>query len=206
MPEFDGFHYLEARAELGAAPLLVLHGSGMSENDLLQLADAVAPDRPLLSIRGSIPWEDGYAFFRRNADRSLDELDLKRQTEAMCSFIAAALSSGLLKKPPILLGYSNGAIMVASILHRQPDLAKSAILLRPLSPAPAERFPDLAAKPVQILSAEHDPRRAPEDALLVTQQLSAAGARVEAHRLPIGHELHASETILIRDFLQAQSE
>lgn len=206
MPEFLGFHYVEARTGLEAVPVLALHGSGGSEDDLLPLAAAAAPDRPLVAVRGGVDWEGGYAFFRRHPDRTLDVDDLDRQTSALCRFIASALSSGLLSQPPVLLGYSNGAIMAASILRHAPQLAAACVLLRPLTPAPDATFPALRSKRILILSADGDSRRRPDDAMLMTQQLLASGASVEAHCRATGHGIHADEPGMIRDWLQASSE
>lgn len=204
MPEFYGFHSVASRNELDAVPLLLLHGSGRSETDLIALADGIASHRPYLALRGRVAWEEGFAFFRRNADRTLDYDDLAEQSRFLGRSIAAALQSGLLKQRPVLLGFSNGAIIASSVLFQQPDLVSGAVLIRPLSPAPDGRFPDLTACPILILAGENDPRRSPGDAVLITAQLRDAGAAVTAHILPAGHGLHQDEAQIIRAWLDAQ--
>lgn len=201
MPEWPEFYVITGRTEHFARPLLLLHGSGGDEASLVSLADAIAPQRPYMALRGAIEWEEGFAFFRRNPDRSLDHADLDRQTDRLCRFMAAAIERKLLAQPPVLLGFSNGAIMAASILQRQPELASAAILMRPLSPAPGADFPSMPALPILITSGEHDPRREPGDAELVEQQFANAGADVSAHVLPTGHDLHQDEAEIIRDWL-----
>jgi len=201
MPEWPDFHFIAGLAEHSSSPLLLLHGSGSDEAALIPLADAIAPQRPYMALRGAVEWEEGFAFFRRNPDRSLDHVDLDSQTDRLCRFITTAIERKLLAQPPVLLGFSNGAIMAASILQRRPGLASSAILMRPLSPAPDAEFPSMPALPILIISGENDQRREPGDAELVRQQFANAGADVSALVLPTDHGLHQDEADIIRDWL-----
>lgn len=203
MAEFQGFHYISARTEMETAPLLLLHGSGRDENELVFLADQIAPERPYLALRGRVAWEGGFAFFRRNADRSLNYEDIAKQTGWLARFIMAALDTGVLTQKPIMIGFSNGAIMASSLLLRQSALAAGAVLMRPLSPAPSEIFPDLAGRPVLIIAGDEDERRAPGDVTLMDRQLREAGAAVTTHGLATGHGLHSDEARLVRDWIDA---
>lgn len=204
MHELNGFRYVKAGNQTGAAPLLLMHGSRGNENDLIPLSESVGPNRDYLSIRGAVEWETGYAFFKRNDDRSLDYVDLNCQTSRLCEFLASALETGVLKSKPILLGFSNGAITAASILFQVPFLVAGAILIRPLSPAPDRDFPELANLPVFISAGKKDTRRSPHDVKLMTVQLEKCGADVTTHVLPTGHGLHDDEPKLIKDWLQAK--
>jgi phospholipase/carboxylesterase len=201
MPEQPEFHFVAGRTERVSAPLLLLHGSGMDEAALVPLADSAAPQRPYMALRGAIGWEGGFAFFRRNPDRSLDHADLISRTDELCDFIETALEQGTFKQAPILVGFSNGAIMSASILLRRPRLATAAILMRPLSPARDACFPELTALPILITSGEHDQRREPGDADILKNQFASAGADVSAHVLATGHDLHEDDIGIIRDWL-----
>jgi phospholipase/carboxylesterase len=201
MPQSQGFHFITGRRESSLRPLLLLHGSGGLETNLVSLADDVAPDRPYLSLRGGIAWEGGFAFFRRNPDRSLDYADLAEQTELLCRFLESLVQSGELKTMPVLLGFSNGAIMAASILRQRPALAAGAILVRPLSPAPDDIFALMPGLPILITAGRDDHRRDPKDAALMHQQFEHCQADVSTHLLPTGHGLHDSEAGLIRDWL-----
>ncbi|WP_246724680.1 alpha/beta hydrolase [Rhizobium phaseoli] len=201
MPECQDFVFIRGRAELGSAPLVLLHGSGMHERNLIALADRVGPDRPYLALRGAVEWEEGFAFFRRNPDRTLDYADLFNETHHLADFLAKAATTGLLKRPPVLLGFSNGAIIAASILlHRQETVA-GAILLRPLSPAPAADFPDLRNHLILILAGERDKRRAPEDVVLIRDQIEKSGAGVTTRLVPTSHDLGDDEPDFIRNWL-----
>ncbi|WP_349958335.1 esterase [Rhizobium sp. ZPR3] len=201
MPEQPEFHFVARRTERVSAPLLLLHGSGMDEAALIPLADSAAPRRPYIAMRGAIGWEGGFAFFRRNLDRSLDHADLTRRTDELCDFIETALEQGTLKRKPVLVGFSNGAIMAASILLRRPRLAAAAVLMRPLSPAPDAGFPSLAALPILITSAEYDQRREPGDADILKNQFANAGADISAHVLATGHDVNQDDIGIIRDWL-----
>jgi phospholipase/carboxylesterase len=201
MPERPEFHFIAGREELSSPPLLLLHGSGGSEIDLIPLAEDIAPQRPYMSLRGGVKWEDGFAFFRRNPDRSLDYDDLAEQTNLLCRFITEAIERSILKQPPILLGFSNGAIMAASVLSTRPNLASGAILMRPLSPAPETSFPSMANLPILMTAGDHDQRRQPGDALRVKTQFENCYADVSMHLLPTDHSLHHDEAGIIRNWL-----
>jgi len=201
MPDSRDFIYLSTRAGLPAAPLVLLHGSGQDEHELLDLADSVGADRPCLAMRGPVAWEAGYAFFRRRPDRSLDYEDLRIQTMRFADFLERAVATGLLSEPPILLGFSNGAILAASVLMHRPDAIAGAILLRPLTPATKAGFPDLRKQRILLIAGADDERRAPGDAPLLRQQLEKAGARIAAMTIPAGHAVAQREPEMIRNWL-----
>jgi phospholipase/carboxylesterase len=202
MPELQGFHYIATTGDPQLAPLLLMHGSSMDETELQPLAAEAAPDNPVISLRGGITWEGGYAFFRRNHDRTLDIADLEVQTSRLHSFIRAAMETRLISGPPILLGFSNGAIMAASLMIHDPACALGAVLIRPLSPAPHAVTPSMPGKPVLILAGDDDDRRRPEDARIAEAQFRAAGAKVEFHTTPTGHGIHDSEAAIIGRWLR----
>jgi phospholipase/carboxylesterase len=204
MSELYGFHYIATPGDPNRPPLILMHGSSRDETELPPLAAEVAPDCPCVSLRGGIDWDGGYAFFRRNADRTLDLADLAHQTERLALFIRSAIETGLIAGPPVLLGFSNGAIIAAHLLIHDPASALGAILIRPLSSAPEAILPPMPAKPILILSGETDDRRAPEDAPLLAQQFESAVASVTAHRLPTGHHIHQNEPAIIRRWLQRE--
>ncbi|WP_313760629.1 hypothetical protein [Rhizobium sp.] len=83
MPDLEGFHYRATSSTDTRPPFLLLHGSNRDETELPPRAETAAPGWPYLSLRGPIPWESGYAFFRRNPDRTLDHADLALQTERL---------------------------------------------------------------------------------------------------------------------------
>ncbi|MGL4091561.1 alpha/beta hydrolase [Agrobacterium cavarae] len=181
-----GFQY-ELALPLGTADCVVvlLHGSGRDENDLLAFGRAVFPNAVLYALRGAVPWENGYAFFRRKPDRQIDVDDLKAQATRLCMFMDFVIRQT--GQTPFLVGYSNGAIMAAEVLCQNGSLAQGAILLRPLSPRKHEELPSLSGVPVLLLAAKHDERRAENDARDLADQFISAGADVRLEMLAGGH-------------------
>lgn len=193
-------HVLHRGPGLGA-PLLLLHGSGLDERAMMGFARAVAPDGIWIAPRGQVPVGDGHAFFRRHPDRSLDLEDLDLRAHHLCDFIAEARTRYRLPGPPILAGFSNGAIMAAALVALRPDLSHGAILMRPLAPRPDRAFPRLDGYPVLILSGARDERRDPQDGAVLERQLRAAGAAVTACVLPTGHGETTADRMLAADWL-----
>src|SRR5262245_47905998 len=101
---------------------------------MVPLAAELSPRSTAIAVRGAIPWEGGYAFFRRFADRSIDEESILRQAPILAAFMVDVGGQYCLRQRPILVGFSNGAIMAAALIWIYPDLAAGAVLLRPLSP------------------------------------------------------------------------
>src|SRR3954452_8790708 len=115
-----------------SAPLILLHGSGGNEFDLMPLASEVAPEAAKLGIRGAVAMDEGYAFFRRFPDRRVDEADLAAKVPVLAEFIEASCARYKFAKQPMAIGFSNGAIMAAALLLALPGLLAGAILFRPL--------------------------------------------------------------------------
>ncbi|MGK7871292.1 alpha/beta hydrolase [Falsiroseomonas sp. E2-1-a20] len=196
-------HYVTWPGRAGLPALVLLHGSGGNETSLLGFARAAATGHPLVAVRGRLPWEGGYAHFRRNPDRTLDEADLARGAIAVCELLGQLHAGG--QQPPILLGYSNGAIVAAAALLRAPGLSTGAILLRPLSPHPGQAFPPLGGYRVLLVAGATDARRAAADAPQLAAQFRAAGARVTACAHPGGHATSGADEVHVRDWLRRQA-
>ena len=124
------------------APLLLLHGSGGDENDLLPLGAQIGPGRAMLSPRGKVNEHGITRFFRRDDDGAWDVEDFKRRTDELADFTARATAAYRMQKP-VALGYSNGANIAWSLLLKDPGLLKAAILLRAMLPFDPRPLPDL---------------------------------------------------------------
>jgi phospholipase/carboxylesterase len=180
-------------------PVVLLHGSGGNEHELLPLAADVAPESPALGVRGTVEIDGGFAFFHRNPDRSIDELDLGARIPMLREF----MTSANLSKPPVAIGFSNGAIMVAALLLTHPTLFTAAVLFRPLSPFLEDPPTHVEGVPVLIIDGEKDRRRSPGDGARLAQRLNRAGAAVTHHVLPVGHAITESDRQIARDWLAA---
>lgn len=197
-------HRFEPGARPDVRPLLVLHGTGGDEGDLIPLGKMVAPGAPLLSPRGKVLEHGMPRFFRRLAEGVFDEEDVRARAQELADFIAAAREEyGI--AAPIALGYSNGANIAAAVMLLRPDALAGGILLRamvPLSdPPPAD---GLAGKAALIVSGARDPIAPPANAARLKAMLERAGAEVDHRILASGHELSQSDVALARAWLQAQ--
>ena len=114
--------------------VVLLHGSDGNERDLLPLAEAISPGSPILAMRGAVPFGDGYAFFHRFPDRSVDEAGIATRAQVLADFILATTTRYSFTRAPVAIGFSNGVIMAATLLLTRPSLLTGTILFRPLSP------------------------------------------------------------------------
>ncbi|MFK3778594.1 alpha/beta hydrolase [Agrobacterium sp. NPDC089420] len=184
--ESAGFHYkLDIPAEVPDCAVVLLHGSGRTEEDLIPFGRAVFPRGALYAPRGTVAWEAGFAFFRRRPDRQLDSDDLRHRAGGLCRFVTFVFEQT--GQRPLLVGYSNGAIIAAEALCQNRHLSKGAILLRPLSPRNDALLPNLTGYPVLLLAGAHDDRRHPCDAPHLAGQLASAGAEVVLETIDTGH-------------------
>jgi phospholipase/carboxylesterase len=197
-------HRFEPGTDAGARPLLLLHGTGGDENDLVPLGGVIAPQAPLLSPRGKVLEIGMTRYFRRVAGGVFDEEDVRRRAIELVDFIAAARGRyGL--SPPVALGYSNGANTAAAILLLRPDAFAGAILLRATLPLKETMPVDLTGKPVLIITGASDPMMSPEGAARLAARLEQCGAAVEHRTLPIGHELSQADVSLARQWLRTNA-
>ena len=193
-------HRFEPGSVIGAAPLLLLHGTGGDENDLLPLGAALSPGAALLSPRGQVLEQGMPRFFRRLAEGVFDEDDVGRRAAELGAFVTEARQRHGLAAP-IAVGFSNGANIAAALLLTQPGVLAGAVLLRAMVPLSEPPAVDLKGKPVLILSGAADPIVPAANAAKLAAQLSQAGAEVTHRTLPAGHQLSQADVNLARDWL-----
>jgi phospholipase/carboxylesterase len=197
-------HHFEPASQPDAPPLLLLHGTGGDENDLVPLGRMVAPASALLSPRGQVLENGMPRFFRRLAEGVFDEEDVRRRAHQLADFVEQARGTyGI--AAPIALGYSNGANIAAATLLLRPEVLAGAMLLRATVPLDQPAAATLAGKRVLVLSGARDPIAAPANAARLAALLERAGAAVEHRTLPTGHELSQADVTLARGWLAAAS-
>lgn len=194
--------------ERGVAPegptLLLLHGTGGNERELLVLGRALGRSAGLLSPRGRVLENGAARFFRRVAEGVFDLEDLAARTDELAEFIrAAAGEHGFDAARVVAVGYSNGANIAGSMLLRRPGTLAGAILFRPMVPFEPATAVDLGGVSVFISSGRLDPIVPPEHPERLRQLLSNAGAEVTLHWHPGGHELAAEDLEAAREWLEA---
>ncbi len=195
-------HRFEPAQSAGQPPLLLLHGTGGDESDLLPLGRMISPGSALLSPRGKVLEGGMPRFFRRLAEGVFDEADVRRRALEVADFITAARESyGL--PAPIALGYSNGANIAAAVLYLKPEVLGGAVLLRAMVPLGSGPEARLDGKPVLILSGAMDPIVPAANAGQLASALQSAGANVTHRTLPAGHELSQADIGAARSWLAA---
>jgi phospholipase/carboxylesterase len=185
----------------GKPPLLLLHGTGGDENDLIPLAAQLSPGSALLSPRGKVTENGMPRFFRRLAEGVFDLADLKVRTAELADFIAAArMAYGI--EAPVAVGFSNGANIAAALLLTRPQVLHGAVLLRAMLPFEPEPLPDLAGKPVLLLSGSNDTMISAAGRERLAAVLQAAGADLVYKVLPTGHNLTQNDLNLAAQWLK----
>lgn len=174
--------------------LLLLHGTGGNENDLLPLGRAVAPHTALLSPRGQVLEHGMPRFFRRLAEGVFDHDDLVRRTADLAEFVrASAREYGFDVKGVFAVGFSNGANIAAAMMLLHPDVLAGAILLRPMVPFVAEQMPSLAGRRVLVAAGRSDPIVPARQSEVLAEMLRLAGADVTLHWSPGAHGLERAD-------------
>jgi predicted esterase len=184
--------------------LLLLHGTGGDEDDMIPIGQQLLPGAALLSPRGRVLEHGMPRFFRRIAEGVFDVEDLKLQTDDLARFVESASKKyGLADNKIIAIGYSNGANIAASLLLRHPRLLSGAVLFRPMVPFQPASPPDLKDVPVLLAAAKRDQIVSPKITSELSQILTAAGARVTVHWHPGGHELGPDDVAAAKKWLSA---
>jgi phospholipase/carboxylesterase len=195
-----GFIHRFIPGDPALVPILLLHGSGGDEHDLLPLAERIAEGHTLLSPRGNVDEEGITRFFRRDPDGGWDLQDFNDRTAELGNFLRRARAAYGLSKP-IALGYSNGANIAWSLLLKEPDALAGAILLRAMLPFDPRPLPDLRDLPVLLIAAHDDELIPVERAGLLAALLGEAGADVSYEVLNAGHGLTGEDLKLAAEWL-----
>jgi predicted esterase len=195
-------HRFDPAKEPGAPTLILLHGTGGDENDLLPLGRMLDERAALLSPRGKVLENGMPRFFRRLSMGVFDEEDLVNRTHELASFVEEAASEyGLDPKRLFAVGFSNGANIAASLLLLHPGLLAGAVLLRAMTPFELETLPDLSGTPVYLAAGRSDQMIPAESAERLAELLRKAGAEVTLDWQPGGHGIGRAEVEAARAWL-----
>ncbi len=193
--ELGFVHQFERGAGSSAAlTLLLLHGTGGDEQDLLPLGRAIAPGANLLSPRGKVVEGDLPRFFRRLEEGVFDLEDLSIRTRELADFVRAAEERyGLAGTRMVAAGLSNGANIASSLLLTEPALVAGAALFRPMIPFEPAEPPQLPRTPVLICAGESDPLVPRKNTERLAEMLKAFGADVTLEWIGAGHQLSRAD-------------
>ncbi|MDR4888327.1 alpha/beta hydrolase [Fredinandcohnia sp. QZ13] len=174
--------------------LLLLHGTGGNELDLLPLAGRIDDEASVLSVRGNVLENGMPRFFRRLAEGVFDIEDLIFRTKELNEFLdEAAVKYEFDRNNILAIGYSNGANIAASLLFHYQDALKGAILHHPMVPRKGIELPNLTGKSVFIAAGTNDPICSPMESAELQSLLEKANANVEIHWEDRGHQLTVTE-------------
>lgn len=198
-------HAFEPATNPAAPPLLLLHGTGGNEHDLLRLGRTLSPGSPLLSPRGDVSEGGALRFFARLAEGVFDPQEVTRRTQALADFIAAATKHYHLDAARLIaVGFSNGANIAATLLLLRPEVLGGGILFRPMVVLDQPAAPGtLTGKRVLLANGTTDPLVAPDDPPRLAALLRAGGAEVKLAAIPASHQLTPQDVSLAQSFLAA---
>jgi predicted esterase len=200
----DDFHHIYQPAVKPDLPvLLMLHGTGGDEHDLVPLAQTLMPGAAVLSPRGKVLEGPMPRFFRRLAEGVFDLEDLKFRTAELAEFAVAASDRYKFDlKRVIGVGFSNGANIAASLLLLRPGVLHKAVLFRAMVPIVPDPLPMLSGRSVLISSGDRDPLVSVQETQRLASLLRTAGADVTVIMQRAGHQLIQEDIAAARDWLQ----
>jgi predicted esterase len=182
--------------------LLLLHGTGGNERDLIPLGRELDPRASLLSPRGKVLENGMPRFFRRLAEGVFDLEDLNHRTNELADFVTtAAQHYGFAADKVVAVGYSNGANIAASMLLLRPEILSAAILFRAMVPLIPEMPPNLSAVRVWIGAGTHDPIIPTSETKRLAELLRSAGADITVRFFQASHALTPDDIDAAREWL-----
>ena len=203
-PDLGYVHRWEPR-EGAERTLLLLHGTGGDENDLIPLGDLLDHAANLLSLRGPVMENGMPRFFRRLAAGVFDMEDLHARAQALADFVGtAAAHYGFDANSVTAVGFSNGANIAAAVMLLRPEVLRRAILLRAMVPLEPESPPDLSGVEVFIAAGRQDQMISPEGTERLAAMFRDSGADVTLEWFPVGHQLTRADVDSARDWLRAR--
>jgi len=186
-----------------APTLLLLHGTGGDEHDMIPLG-GLLPGANLLSPRGQVLERGMPRFFRRLAEGVFDIEDLRTRAGELADFVtAAAAHYGFNPSHVVAMGFSNGANIASAVLLLRPGVLKGAVLFRAMVPLEPDPLPALSGTRVLISNGEVDPIVSREETERLARLLHRAGAGVELHWQPAGHQLMPADFSVAKAWLQS---
>lgn len=199
-------HHWEPATEAGCPTLLLLHGTGGDENDLVPLGRMIAPGAALLGVRGNVLEQGMPRFFRRLSEGVFDIEDLHRRTSDLGDFVAAARERyGFATHTLFALGFSNGANVAASLLLSRPNALAGGMLIRAMVPFEPVSLPDLLGRPVLLSQGRTDPLITTASAERLAELLSLARAEVELAWQPGGHGLTQGDVTVAQRWMERRA-
>ncbi len=187
--------------------LLLLHGTGGDENDLIQLGQMLVPDGGLLSPRGTVSEHGAARFFKRHAEGVFDLEDLRARTTELIAFIGVAAEHYHFDpKRVVAVGFSNGANIASSILFTAPGTFSEAVLFRPMVPFIPENALTLDGTRIFIGAGKNDPIVPNDHPERLADLFRVFGADVTLAWQPGGHTLTRDDVTAAYEWLDESED
>jgi phospholipase/carboxylesterase len=184
--------------------IVLLHGSGGTEADLMPLAHRASPRATLLGVRGRSHEEGTARWFRRHTATTFDQADIRSEAEAFAAFVEGAIAGyGLDATRMTFLGFSNGANFAASVMALYPETIRNAALLRAIPVLEELPNPDLTGTRVLMATGSQDPfgKLAP----VLAEWFAECGSDLDDRKIDAGHDLAPGDTEIVREWIGAHS-
>jgi predicted esterase len=191
MARFTYHHVFEPGTDPAAPALLLLHGTGGTEQDLIRVGRTISPGSALLSPRGDVSEGGALRFFARLAEGVFDPQEITRRTQALADFVVAASAHYKIEPQRLIaVGFSNGANIAGTLLLLRPETLAGGILFRPMVVLDQPAAPgSLAGKRVLLCHGSTDPLVPPDDPARLAALLRAGGAEVKQETVTASHAL-----------------
>lgn len=184
--------------------LMLLHGTGGDEHDLVPIGEELDPAANILSPRGKVLESGMHRFFKRLAEGVFDREDLEIRSGELADFLhESSVLCGFPLNGVIAVGYSNGANIALYLIANNPEMLRSAILMRPHPAALPDKIADLHSVSVLILSGLTDSYTPPQNADKIGELLAEKGANIEVEKISAGHNLTEQDLVCAKNWLQS---
>jgi phospholipase/carboxylesterase len=196
----------DSNAKESELTLLLLHGTGGNEDDLIPLGKELAPNASILSVRGKVLENGMPRFFRRLEEGVFDIEDLKIRTDELAEFIVKSSSAYMFDSESLIaVGYSNGANIAASLLLRRPEILAGAILFRAMVPFIPTVMQDLSKKSIILLEGLYDPIVSKAEAESLLEIFTKTQSSVTLKWQNSGHNLTQEDIVAAKNWLESNS-
>jgi predicted esterase len=186
--------FVPAADKASTETLIVLHGTGGDENDLIGIGQAIAPGAAILSPRGNVLENGAPRFFKRLAEGVFDPKEVRSRAEELAGFIRGAISQYALNPERIFaMGYSNGANIASTVMLIDPELLQGTILFRPMLVLETDGRSDLSGRGVFISAGQMDPIVPVKSVVRLVELFEACHAEVTLKWQEAGHNLLPGE-------------
>ncbi len=203
MTSLNFTHVYEAGAGQNARTLLLLHGTGGNENDLLDVGRSLDPAVNLLSPRGKVLERGMPRFFRRLAEGVFDEKDLIARTHELADFVQAASEKYRFDAGKVIaIGFSNGANIGGALMLLRPEVLSGAALWRPMIPLVPEKAPDLSGRRLLLTHGDFDTMVNETQRRELERMFRTYGATVQSETYPTGHALSTQDILATQRWLR----